>query len=184
MPKPCSRDSGTCTYDGRGFDKLAKLRDEFDGSSESEIAYEMFQFFQGFNQGADSTLVYLGNIRKKFDRFANSKDALSKMLQIMLTLRGLQPRYHGLFDKFKTSAITFDTVSIGDIKDWCKEFDNPSYTPVHDGPTNAPPSARPGARIDNDGDGGSGGGDGGGGGRGGAGGDRGGRGGGGRRGDT
>ncbi len=39
-------------YDGKGFNKLARLRQAYAADSEHDITTDMFKFFEGFDQGS------------------------------------------------------------------------------------------------------------------------------------
>ena len=71
-------------YHGKGFKKLAVLKDEFAGESQIQIAKEMFAFFQGFPQGDSSPDSHEAGLHKLFEKIDISGNPLSMSFQVML----------------------------------------------------------------------------------------------------
>ena len=70
-------------YHGKGFKKLAMLKDKFAGDSQIQITKEMFAFFQDFPQGDSSLYSYEADLQELFDTFDISGNPLSMSFQVM-----------------------------------------------------------------------------------------------------
>ena len=120
------RNTGT-KYDGRGFDKLARLFDAFAGKGKIDASRKMLNFFRGFDQGALSPDAYAQALREQFEVFDESGNPLSPPLQVMLALRGLRDEYADFVMEFTLGRRQVANTTLDDIAEVCRGMSSPLY---------------------------------------------------------
>ena len=114
-------------YTRKGFKKLAKLKDDFSGASQIQVAMDMFNPFNAYTQGESSPQAYKSNLCGLFNKFATLGNPLTVCFQVMFIVCGLHEEYGQIVVGFQNDHRKFLEEDLASVTAWCKYYTKESY---------------------------------------------------------
>ena len=110
-------------YTGKGFKKLAKLKDAFSGAYQIQVAMKISNLTKAHAQGELSPKAYESDLLGLFEKFAISGNPLTACFQFMFMVCGLSEEYGQLIVDFRNGHRKFLKEDLASVTAWCKNFD-------------------------------------------------------------
>jgi hypothetical protein len=119
--------TGTTYYD-KGFEMLQVLEDHYRPSSISNTFTTLLSLFNDKQSDAEGIHEFRSRFEGNLSVLSHSSVAIPQILQVMLFLRAIHPRYEGLLNQFASKQKDLSTASIDSILSDAKYMDG--FIPV------------------------------------------------------
>jgi len=113
-------------FTGKGFLKLAELKDKFGRTGLLDVARDLFAMLEKADLQASLTPTqYEKDLREQFLRFAEGGIKLPGPVQLMIMLRGLRSEYEPIREQFREGQAGRDllTDELNAVTKWCDRYD-------------------------------------------------------------